>query len=151
MTIKPIVPKRPLAESTALRTALEHEMDLWGKAVAARIKRYPAQVPGRKHTFRSDRERRGFFYHLRKGNIRVPYRRTRTLGRATTSETAASKARITTRVGVNLGMAPYAGYVVGATQTADMAARQWPQFDKVAKDEWAKTLPKLRSIFKFGK
>lgn len=45
------------------------------------VRTYPVQRLGRKQPFKSEKQRRFFFAALRSGEIRVPYRRTGTLGK----------------------------------------------------------------------
>lgn len=45
-----------------------------GFHLKGRVARYP-RASRRPQPFVSDKQRRGFFYHLNKGNIQVPYRR----------------------------------------------------------------------------
>ncbi len=45
------------------------------KHVQRKARLYPRK-PGRPQPFVSDKQRRGFFYHLKRGNITVPYSRT---------------------------------------------------------------------------
>jgi hypothetical protein len=45
-----------------------------GAHLAGKLKEYPPQSH-RPQGFRSDQQRRGFFYHLRHGHIEVPYQR----------------------------------------------------------------------------
>lgn len=152
--LKPIVPKTGFRARCQMSvSAARHEIDLWGRAVAGGIKRYPGRMSLlRRKKFVSTKQRRFFFWALKHNVIRVPYKRTKTLSRATTNKTVTSGNRITTTVGINLTMAPYAPYVVGpaGVQSAEMATRGWSRIDELAKKEWAATLPKLRAAFHQG-
>jgi len=136
--------KGPIFDGSALRN-LTNELDLFGRATVRRMASYPAQQRGKRHVFRSDRERRGFFYHLRKGDIKVPYRRTMTLARAWSNETRADGRRLLGVVGLNSGMAPYGRMVEGLEdeQTRDMVERGWPSVETVAREEWQRAIPRF--------
>lgn len=143
--------KGPLFNKPALVKALGNELDLFGRAVTSRLKTYPAQQQGKRHTFRSDRERRGFFYHLRRGDIKVPYKRTRTLARAWSNETRATLGgEFKAIIGLNTNIAPYGPFVEGLlggdkalSQSADMKERGWPSVETVAKEEWMRAIPRF--------
>lgn len=57
---------------------------VYGRMVAAqkRITKYPPIIRGRSQPFKTDKQRRFFFWALRNGLITVPYQRTGTYGRA---------------------------------------------------------------------
>jgi len=111
----------------ALRVAALH--------IKGKVARYPA-ASHRPQPFVSDKQRRGFFYHLKHGDIEVPYRRgtspgSETLGRRWTTE--ARNSGLTQVIGNN---ASYAQLVQGPErQTAYHAATGWQTTAQVAEQE----------------
>jgi hypothetical protein len=111
------------------------------RAAALHIQGKIATYPGPGHRpqpFKSDKQRRGFFYHLRHGDIEVPYRRgsspgSQKLGSRWTI--AASNNGLTQTIGNN---ASYGPLVQGPqTQTAYHATTGWKTTDQVTRQEEA--------------
>lgn len=114
---RPEVFRRPMTEGTAhLQRA---------------IAKYPPQV-SRPQPFKSDKQRRYFFAALRRGEIKVPYRRTGTLGRRWTTEVSPDGRR-----GVVGNNTPYGPLVQGdaSQQVRYHAAGGWRRVDHVARIE----------------
>jgi hypothetical protein len=88
----PAVFFRPMTEATA--------------HVQNKIAQYPPSPAGRKQGFKTDKQRRYFFWALKNGKITLPYKRTGTLGRKWTTSVSADGR--TGRVGNNT---PYARVV----------------------------------------
>jgi hypothetical protein len=88
----PVVFIRPMTEATA--------------HVQNKIANYPPSPGGRPQPFKTEKQRRYFFWALRNGKITVPYKRGGTLGRKWTTEVSADGR--TGRVGNNT---PYARVV----------------------------------------
>ncbi|MBE0690309.1 MAG: hypothetical protein IH587_09340 [Anaerolineae bacterium] len=104
-----------------LESAAEH--------IHAQITKAPPQRTWRA-IFTSDRQRRGFFARLRRGDIRVPYVRT---GRGWLIDRSTADARSIT-VGTPK---PGARYVWGAQQTALHRATGWRTAEQIAHEEGA--------------
>jgi hypothetical protein len=83
---------RPMTEATA--------------HIQNKIAKYPPSPAGRKQGFKTEKQRRYFFWALREGIIKLPYKRTGTLGRKWTSRVSPKGRRGT--VGNNT---PYARVV----------------------------------------
>lgn len=99
-----------------------------------RMAEYPPRQHGRKHIFRTAKERRWFFWALKRGLIRVPYRRTGNLGRTWTTLVQDMGGAVTGRVG---NRTRYAKWVQGAKgeQAQEMSARNWQRIDSVLRRE----------------
>jgi hypothetical protein len=86
-----------------------------GDEFVERMSDYPPERHG-KHKFKSDKERRGFFYYLRRGLIEVPYRR----GQSPRSERLGKKWVVTRLTGGHwlvYNTASYAPLVHGRKRT----------------------------------
>ena len=144
----------PLFDQPKLMRTFAFELDQLGRNVTSELKRYPTQQRGKRHTFRSDRERRGFFFHLRRGDIKVPYRRTRNLARAWSSNVRVTPGgEYTLEIGLNTDMAPYGHFVEGLKtgpesqrQTRDMEERGWPSIETVLLKQRANAIPRLKKV-----
>lgn len=92
-----------------------------GRFLQGKLKQYPrkAYVPNRLIAT-SDRVRRGFFYHLKKGDISVPYRRTGDLGKKWTVQ--ARRSGWEAVIGNNL---PYVAAYVQGKQTFQHTQSGW--------------------------
>lgn len=69
-------------------------------------KTYPP-ASGKKQPFKTAKQRRWFFAALKRGEITVPYRRTRTLGRAWNRKISVSGGRVVGVLGNPVAYAPY--------------------------------------------
>jgi len=100
--------------------------------IHAQISKAPPQRSWRA-VFSSDRQRRGFFARLRRGDIRVPYVRTGQSWRIDALETDAEG-----KTSITVGTAKAgARYVWGAQQTATHHATGWRTAEQIAHDEGA--------------
>ena len=97
------------------------EVQSAGRFLQGKLREYPrkAQVPNRLIAS-NDRVRRGFFYHLKKGDISVPYRRTGDLGKKWTVQ--ARRSGWEAVIGNNL---PYVQKYVQGRQTFQHQASGW--------------------------
>ena len=101
-----------------------------GKYIKKKARLYPPK-PGRKQPFKTDKQRRFFFWALRNGSIQVPYRRTRTLkgGWNNVASNGGFRQIISNEV-------PYAPLVQGAGSQAQYhATTGWPTEEKIAQTE----------------
>lgn len=115
----PLVLVRPMTE------AVSH--------VHNRIAKYPPSPGGRPQPFKTEKQRRYFFYAIRAGLIQVPYRRTGTLGRKWTTQVSPDGR--TGRVGNNT---PYARVVQDSSYEKYSHYHQvtgWPTAQEVARTE----------------
>ena len=114
---KPEVFRRPMTQAVA--------------HLQSKLAQYPPQV-SRPQPFKTDKQRRYFFWALREGRIQVPYRRTGTLGRRWTTEVSPDGRE--GRVGNNT---PYAKYVQGTREDQSFyhATGGWRRVDHVARIE----------------
>lgn len=115
----PAVFHRPMTEATA--------------HVHRVIARYPPSPEGRPQPFKTDKQRRYFFWALRNGKITVPYRRTGTAGRKWTTEVSLDGR--TGRVGNNV---PYGRVLYDESYEKYShyhAETGWPTIQKVARSE----------------
>jgi hypothetical protein len=88
---------------------------------------YPPPRSARRFRFATRKQRRYFWWAVSKGLIRVPYRRTRNLARATTIVPVTVNARgFTLAVTVDRRIAPYAQHVIGRTQLPGHHDTGWP-------------------------
>lgn len=97
------------------------------------IARYPPSPGGRPQPFKTEKQRRYFFWALRSGRITVPYRRTGTAGRRWTTEVSPDGR--TGRVGNNV---PYGRVLYDEEYEMYShyhAETGWPTIQKVAKSE----------------
>jgi hypothetical protein len=102
-------------------TRVKAEIENAGRFMQGKLREYPVKSPMPNPLIRSnDRVRRGFFYHLKHGNISVPYRRTTNL---------ADKWTVATRRGgweaVVGNNTDYARLVQGPKQTFQHRASGW--------------------------
>lgn len=113
----PEVFRRPMTQATA--------------HLQRKLAQYPPQV-SRRQPFKTEKQRRYFFWALREGIIQVPYRRTGTLGRKWTTEVSPDGRQ--GRVGNNT---PYAPLVQGTReqQASYHAQGGWRRVDHVARTE----------------
>lgn len=89
------------------------------------IRNFYPPVRRRRMIFKTDKQRRYFFWALRRGIIKVPARRTGRLRRAVYAETVqTNRNSYTFAVVVDLKRAPYAPYVIGQKQ-AEYHAGNW--------------------------
>ena len=79
--LQKLLPKIKALPAT-LRQELKRGHAEAGAFAQAFLAKYPTQRGGFKAVFKSDRQRRFFFWALKSGAITVPYRRTGTLGRS---------------------------------------------------------------------
>lgn len=115
----------------------------------------PPPLPGNAAKFWTDKQRRFFFAAVKKGLIKVPYRRTGTLGRQFTTETRHVDDGIEGEIGT---ATPYAPWVVGPDYPGEVFAgknngqpmyqariheNRWWQFDEVI----YKALPEAEKQF----
>ncbi|MCC6612502.1 MAG: hypothetical protein IT320_03430 [Anaerolineae bacterium] len=101
--------------------------------IETKISKAPPQRSWRA-VFASDRQRRGFFARLRRGDIRVPYIRT-----GQSWQIDATEAQAGQRIAITVGTPkPGARYVWGAQQTALHRATGWRTAEQIAHDEGAR-------------
>ena len=124
-----------IAKLTKLEQMTRVKAVIAGQArfLQAKLREYPRKAPMANPLIRSnDRVRRGYFYHLRHGNITVPYQRggpsSEKLGARWTVETR--NTGWTAVVGNN---ASYAQLVQGPRQTAQHIASGWLNVDTAAR------------------
>lgn len=93
---------------------------------------YPPKRDGKKKfRFASEKQRRYFWYAVRKGLIHVPYQRTGRLREATRAKPVAISERgFTIAVEVDTAQAPYAEYVIGIRQLPGHGDTGWPRFSE---------------------
>ena len=105
-----------------------------GVFLQRQLRKYPRAVHAPNPLIRSDsRVRRGFFYHLKQGDIRVPYKRTRRLGQSWTSYSSMNGFTVTVENNM-----PYAPLVQG-----------WE--DQVTQHKWSGWLTDKGAINLYGK
>ena len=117
------------------------------KAAAVHVKGKISHYPSPRHgpqPFVSDRQRRGFFYHLKHGDIEVPYirggRNSQRLGASWT--TTSRDSGLTQIIGTNVG---YAKLVQGpGEQTRYHATTGWPTTDDVITREQSTVVEYIR-------
>lgn len=86
------------------------------------MKYYPPRATNLHVEFTSEKQRRYFFAALHDGSIKVPYRRTRTLGRQWTTKVEYINGGVVGTVGT---ITPYAPYVQGREKQSLMHAGRW--------------------------
>jgi hypothetical protein len=97
------------------------EVENAGRFIEGKLKEYPVKVPTPNPLIRgNDKVRRGFFYHLKHGDISVPYSRTSNLSKKWTTEKR--DGGWTAVVGNN---APYNQLVQGNSQTYGHRRSGW--------------------------
>lgn len=83
-----------------------------GTVLRGKMATYPTRVYSPNPLIKSDpRVRRGFFYHLKHGDIRVPYKRTKRLGQSWTSYSSMNGFTVTVENNI-----PYAPLVQGSEE-----------------------------------
>lgn len=87
------------------------------------VAKYPPRSSSKRMVFKSDKQRRWFFWALRSGQIDVPYRRTGTLGKSWTTDVRVTSENIR---GVLGNVRPYAPYVQDEERQAQMHKGHWP-------------------------
>jgi hypothetical protein len=115
----PAVFIRPMTEATA--------------HIHRKIAQYPPPPGGRPQPFKTEKQRRYFFYALKAGLIKVPYRRTGTAGRKWTTQVSPDGR--TGKVGNNV---PYGRVLHDSSYKMYSHYHQatgWPTIQKVAKSE----------------
>ena len=86
------------------------------------LKYYPPREKGLHIEFKTEKQRRYFFWALREGKIEVPYRRTRTLGRKWTTKVEHISGGV---VGIVGNATPYGPYVQSRADQAQIHAGRW--------------------------
>lgn len=127
-----------LGDKSLVADALVEALDKSVKTLQARAARYPPSPSGYRMEFVSSKQRRYFFWALRTGRIRVPYRRTGTLGRKIT--TRVDRGTLTGRVGLKLGYGPY---VIGDEKQARIHKGRWYTWTGIAREK----LPEIKGYF----
>lgn len=117
---------------TGTKTAFVH--------LKSKIAKYPPRSSRPQAQYWTKKQRQGFFYHLKKGDIEVPYRR----GTSPNSERLGQRWIIE---GEGFGLtlhnrAGYASRVQGSQQTEYHKRTGWKQADTVVREE----LPTMRRI-----
>lgn len=131
-------------EPEAMRRALQAAGEEAGRRVilsTAGLKKYPGFYHA-KQPFKSDKQRRFFFWALREGVIEVPYRR----GLSPSSERYGTQFYIEPRGSYNTAVgnrASYAEILGGEGQSRYMAAGGWRKLAEVATEK----LPQVRDVF----
>lgn len=145
--LKTIRSKKPLLDVPKFTYDCRDILDSWAEGTVRRMQVYPAQKFGRKMKFKTEKQRRYFFYALRKGIIDVPYQRTEALRYSWRGRVYDRGGRLVAETKSSLYRARFTQGRLGQ-QTKDMAARRWRRIDEQAKKEWdSKTLPKLKKLF----
>lgn len=101
---------------------------------------YPQKRVGMRVRFKTERQRRHFFWLLGQGRIRVPYRRTGTLGRSWSHRVLTKPDRIEGVVGSAGQIASYNVLVQGARQTEMHRQTGW----KTPKEVMKKRFPRFK-------
>jgi hypothetical protein len=86
------------------------------------LKYYPPRDKNLHIEFKTEKQRRFFFWALRTGKIEVPYRRTRTLGRKWTTKVEYINGGVVGTIG---NATPYAPYVQSRADQAKIHAGHW--------------------------
>ena len=148
--LRPIVPRKPFVVTERFISTMAAEMDLFGRQLRVAMQKYPPQIVGLRHGPMTPKQRRYFFWALRNGRIKVPYRRTKTLGRSWSNVTIISRGAIIARVGSNAHIAPYNRWVQGppGVQAPAMARRGWQSINPTALLTWSRFKPRLRNAFR---
>lgn len=117
------------------------------------IPEYPAAAGRKADTDRwTDKQRRYFFWALKKGIINVPYRRTGTLGREFTTEVRMQGAQVLGAIGTAVAYAPWVvgpdeseAITIGGIRAFQAAIHRgvWWQFEDVIEDN----LDKAYTVF----
>jgi hypothetical protein len=93
----------------------------------------PRPAPGLASQFWTPRQRRWFFWALRKGMIQVPYRRTETLGRQFTEQVTRDEKSVTGQLGT---ATPYAPWVVGPDYPGETIRGQTMHQARIHQNRW---------------
>jgi hypothetical protein len=97
-----------LAKFNHVRSVISQQ----GVFLQRKLRQYPRAVHAPNPLIKSDpRVRRGFFYHLKHGDIRVPYKRTKRLGQSWTSYSSMNGFTVTVENNI-----PYAPLVQGSEE-----------------------------------
>lgn len=132
-------------ESEALKAALKRKMGVKGLKlglaaaaleVAGKFKQVPPESHRPQSQYWSAKQRRGFFYHLNKGDIEVPYRRGMSRKSQKLSQSWTTEAR-------NDGLVQVIGTAVSYAPRVQMAGKQaqyhkvtgWKTEDTIAKEQ----------------
>lgn len=100
--------------------------------IRADMKRYPGRQSTGPQQWKSERQRRWFFAALRSGQIRIPYRRTGTLGRGWTKHIKRGAKWPSATIGTHVAYAPY---VQSKERQAPMHARnRWSTAQDVVRE-----------------
>ena len=96
---------------------------------------YPPSNPRPQSQFWTSAQRHGFFYHLKQGNIEVPYRR----GTSPNSERLRERWQMKSSSGGYTqtleNNSSYGGLVIGSKQTEYHAQGGWQKTEDIVKDE----------------
>jgi len=101
---------------------LAGQMEIAVKQLQFVLKYYPPVDRDLHITFKSDKQRKYFFWALRTGKIQVPYRRTRTLGRKWTTKVEFISGGVVGTIG---NATPYGPYVQSRADQAQVHAGRW--------------------------
>jgi hypothetical protein len=97
-----------LAKFNHVRSVISQQ----GVFLQRKLRQYPRAVHAPNPLIKSDpKVRRGFFYHLKHGDIRVPYKRTKRLGQSWTSYSSMNGFTVTVENNI-----PYAPLVQGSEE-----------------------------------
>ena len=124
-----------ITADATLRPAMQHGV----ADIQAKLKRYPAEYGGSPpfEGFKTDKQRRYFFYALKAGIISVPYKRGKAagLGGSWTTEIRGSGGNMVGVVGTNM---PYAKYVQNRPDQYYMHIGRWTTVQDVSEDSGLK-------------
>ena len=112
----------------ALEVAVDGAID---NAIRPEFRRYPGGKPGPMQ-WKSEKQRRWFFWALRTGQIQVPYGRTGDLGRQWTKRVRRVAGGIRGVIGSDT---PYAKWVINEPSQAQIHRGRWYTVQKVAEQQ----------------
>ncbi|MGV0974499.1 MAG: hypothetical protein ACOYBO_01070 [Azonexus sp.] len=98
------------------------QMEIAVKNLQFVLKYYPPRATNLHVEFKTEKQRRYFFWALHEGKIDVPYRRTRTLGKRWTTKVEYINGGVTGVVG---NVTPYAPYVQSRADQAKVHEGRW--------------------------
>jgi hypothetical protein len=101
---------------------LARQMEIAVKNLQFVLKYYPPRDKNLHVTFKTDKQRKYFFWALREGKIQVPYQRTRTLGKKWTTKVEFINGGVVGTVG---NATPYAPRVQSRADQARVHAGHW--------------------------